>query len=128
CGYPDERVHPAADVFTRSRRPWSYDARTEQPGEASAYAVVYTSGTTGRPKASQVVHRCSMHSGISYSRVLHLTSEDRSAVLFPLYYISAMHAHMLPIMLVGGACVLVPSATPAQFVGVLAEHRITWAY
>ena len=49
-------------------------------------------------------------------------------MLFPLYYISAMHAHLLPIMLVGGTCVLVSSVTPAQFVTVLADHAITWAY
>ena len=127
-GRPEVRIDAIGDRLTGRHRRWSYDPGTERPDEAAAYAVVYTSGTTGRPKASQVVHRCSMHSGISYSRLLHLTSEDRSAVLFPLYYISAMHAHMLPLMLVGGACVLVPSAGPAEFVGVLADQSITWAY
>ncbi len=126
-GLPGDRVRPIGDHLTGRRRPWSYDP-SQRPDESSTYAVVYTSGTTGRPKASQVVHRCSMHSGITYSRVLHLTSEDRSAVLFPLYYISAMHAHLLPIMLVGGTCVVVSSVTPAEFVTVLAEHAITWAY
>lgn len=125
--YPAERVRPVGDHLTGRSRPWSYGA-DERPDEASTYAVVYTSGTTGRPKASQVVHRCTMHSGITYSRVLHLTSEDRSAVLFPLYYISAMHAHLLPIMLVGGTCVLVANATPAEFVALLRAQRITWAY
>jgi long-chain acyl-CoA synthetase len=122
------RVEPIGDRLTGRRRPWSYDPATDRPDEAAAYAVVYTSGTTGRPKASQVVHRCSLHSAISYSRVLHLTSEDRSAVLFPLYYISAMHAHLLPIMLVGGTCVLAASPGPAEFARVLAEQAITWAY
>jgi acyl-CoA synthetase (AMP-forming)/AMP-acid ligase II len=127
-GYPAERVRSVGDHLTDRRRPWAYDPATQRPDEAAAFAVVYTSGTTGRPKASQVVHRCSMHSGISYSRMLHLTSDDRSAVLFPLYYISALHAHLLPILLVGGACVLVASATPAEFVDVLASQAITWAY
>ena len=121
-------VRAIGDHLTGRRRPWAYDAASQQPDEAAAYAVVYTSGTTGRPKASQVVHRCSLHSAISYSHVLHLTSEDRSAVLFPLYYISAMHAHLLPIMLAGGTCVLVESPSPARFAAILAEQAITWAY
>jgi acyl-CoA synthetase (AMP-forming)/AMP-acid ligase II len=75
----------------------------EQPREDATYAVVYTSGTTGRPKASQVVHRCSVHSGMSYQRVLQLGPDDVTAVLFPMYYISAMHAHVLPAMLAGRA-------------------------
>jgi len=127
-GFPADRVRAIGDHLTGRRRPWSYDPATQQPDEAATYAVVYTSGTTGRPKASQVVHRCSVHSGITYSRVLHLTSDDRSAVLFPLYYISGMHAHLLPIMLVGGTCVLVSDASPIRFVEVLASERITWAY
>jgi len=69
-----------------------------------------------------------MHSGITYSRVLHLTAEDRTAVLFPLYYISAMHAHMLPMMLMGGTCVLVAAPTPLEFLEVLEAQRISWMY
>ncbi len=127
AGLGPDRVRPIADHLTGRRRPWAYRAE-DRPDEAETYAVVYTSGTTGRPKASQVVHRCSMHSGITYSRVLHLTADDRTAVLFPLHYISAMHAHLLPMMLVGGVCVLVPAATPREFLEVLDRQRITWMY
>ncbi len=99
------------------------------PGpDSTAYAVVYTSGTTGRPKASKVVHRCSVHSGMSYQRVLQLEPGETTAVLFPLTYISAMHAHVLPAMLAGASCVLVDTTSPARFLDVLAEHQIGWAY
>jgi len=127
AGLAPGRVRLLGDQFTGRRRPWAY-TDADRPDEAATYAVVYTSGTTGRPKASQVVHRASMHSGITYSRVLHLTGADRTAVLFPLYYISAMHAHMLPMMLVGGTCVVVAGPTPSQFLEVLVDQRITWMY
>jgi long-chain acyl-CoA synthetase len=94
----------------------------------ATYAVVYTSGTTGRPKASQVVHRCSVHSAMSYQRILRLGPADRTAVLFPLYYISAMHAHVLPAMLGGARMVFADPPRPRAFVRMLAEQRITWAY
>ncbi len=127
AGMAPDRVRPLGEHLTGRRRPWSYTG-ADRPDEAATYAVVYTSGTTGHPKASQVVHRCSIHSGITYSRVLHLTAADRTAVLFPLYYISAMHAHLLPMMLVGGLCVLVAEPTPRQFLRVLVSQRITWMY
>ena len=76
--------------------------------------MVFTSGTTGRPKASQVVHRCSVHSGMSYQRVLQLQPGEVTAVLFPMYYISAMHAHVLPALLAGATCVLVDTTSPAR--------------
>jgi len=81
-----------AALVTAAPTAWTCPARDP----ASTYAVVYTSGTTGRPKASQVVHRASVHSGMSYQRVLQLGPHDVTAVLFPMYYISAMHAHVLP--------------------------------
>jgi len=127
AGLPHGQVRSVGDHFTGRRRAWSYTAG-DRPDEAATFAVVYTSGTTGRPKASQVVHRCSMHSGITYSRVLNLTADDRAAVLFPIYYISALHAHLLPMMLVGGACVLVATTTPREFLTILADQRITWMY
>jgi acyl-CoA synthetase (AMP-forming)/AMP-acid ligase II len=118
----------AASVLLASGRPWAYDASADQPDEAATYCLVHTSGTTGRPKASRVVHRCSVHSAMSYASLLELGPQDVSAVLFPLYYISAMHAHVLPALLTGGACLLLPGATPAGYVDALAAHRVTWAY
>ena len=106
---------------------WSY-GDDERPGEDETYAVVFTSGTTGRPKASQVVHRCSIHSGMSYQRVLQLQPGDVTAVLFPLYYISAMHAHVLPAFLAGATCVLVGATSPREYVEVLRRHGVSWAY
>ena len=108
-------------------RPWSYEPAAA-PDEAAAYAVVYTSGTTGRPKASQVVHRASIHSAMSYQRLLQLAPDDVTAVLFPLYYISAMHAHVLPAMLSGASCVLVDTTSPRDYVELLRAERVTWAY
>ncbi|MCW2607962.1 MAG: O-succinylbenzoic acid--CoA ligase, partial [Frankiales bacterium] len=100
----------------------------QAPDEADTYAVVFTSGTTGRPKASQVVHRASVHSGMSYQRVLQLTPDDVTAVLFPLTYISAMHAHVLPAMLAGASCVLVDTTSPTAYVAALRQHAVSWAY
>ena len=107
--------------------PWSFSA-AQRPDEASTYAVVYTSGTTGRPKASQVVHRASVHSGMSYQRVLQLGPDDVTAVLFPMYYISAMHAHVLPAMLAGASCLLVDTQSPREYVELLRTRAVSWAY
>jgi acyl-coenzyme A synthetase/AMP-(fatty) acid ligase len=65
---------------------------------------------------------------MSYQRILSLAADDVTAVLFPMYYISAMHAHVLPAMLVGARCVLVDGATPQSYVALLREHGVTWAY
>lgn len=89
---------------------------------------MHTSGSTGRSKASKVVHRCSVHSGMSYQRVLQLAPGETTAVLFHLGYISALHAHVLPAMLTGGCSLLLDSASPRSYLPSLAEHDVAWAY
>jgi acyl carrier protein len=118
----------AEELLLASGEPWSYDPGVDRPDEAATYCLVHTSGTTGRPKASRVVHRASVHSAMSYAHLLDLQPEDVSAVLFPLYYISAMHAHVLPALLTGGSCLLLPEASPSGYVEALARHGVTWAY
>ncbi len=127
AGLAPHRVRAFGDHLTGRRRAWAYTSE-QQPDEAGAYAVVYTSGTTGRPKASRVVHRASVHSGLSYARALGLGPDDVTTVVFSLTYISAMHAHLLPMLAVGGRCVLVAEAGPTELVDVIARERATWVY
>ncbi len=118
---------PLAEVLREApERPWVPGASGLPP--ESPYAVVFTSGTTGRPKASLVVHRASVHSGMSYQRILQLEPDDVTAVLFPMYYISAMHAHVLPAMLAGARIVLVDTQSPRDYVELLRSEGVTWAY
>lgn len=124
AGLPADRVRSLAELTsTESSAPLSCAA-----AEADTYAVVWTSGSTGRSKASRVVHRCSIHSGMTYQRVLGLRPGERTAVVFPLYYISALHAHVLPAMLAGATSVLVAAPEPARWLRLLAEHEVAWAY
>lgn len=135
AGVPADRVAPLDSLGFRAgpavrpdRIAHTGTVAPGAPAEDDTYQVVWTSGTTGRPKASKVVHRCSVHSGMSYQKVLGLRPGDTTAVLFPLYYISAMHAHVLPAMLAGATCVLVESGDHGRWLDLLAEHEVAWAY
>ncbi len=126
--FPLDGAEPLAEVLAEAGpHRWAYRPE-ERPAEDETYAVVFTSGTTGRPKAAQVVHRCSVHSGMSYQRLLQLRPGETTAVLFPLYYISAMHAHVLPAFLAGATCVLVDPSSPREYVELLRRHEVSWAY
>jgi acyl-coenzyme A synthetase/AMP-(fatty) acid ligase len=126
--YPLPGAESLADVLREATpRPWAF-TEAQRPAEDATYAVVFTSGTTGRPKASQVVHRCSVHSAMSYQRVLQLEPGEVTAVLFPMYYISAQHAHVLPAMLAGATCLLLDGPSPREYVDLLHRHRVSWAY
>jgi acyl-CoA synthetase (AMP-forming)/AMP-acid ligase II len=125
AGMADDRVALIGDRLTGTRRPWRGDA-VAFPDQDDVYGVVYTSGTTGRPKASQLAHRCSMHSATAYVRTLALTERDRTAISFPLYYVTGHVAQVTPMMLVGGVSVPVVDLASSKFVQLIAQRRITY--
>ncbi len=125
AGLPADRVLDVGDHLCGRRRPWLGPA-VPFPHEDTTYAVIYTSGTTGRPKASQVVHRCTMHSAIAYVRTLALTPADRTAIVFPLYYVTGHVAQVTPMMLAGGTSVTVDEVVPRELVQLIGRRRITY--
>lgn len=120
-------ARPIGDTLTGRRTPWrgNYPDRPF-PDQDDVYGIIYTSGTTGHPKASQLVHRATMHSAIAYIRTLGLTGEDRTPLVFPLYYITAHVAQVTPMMLVGGTSITVAHYDTAGLVTLMSERHATY--
>lgn len=70
------------------------------------YCLLYTSGTTGRPKGVMIPHRMVVWNG--YNTVVNwgLREDDRSPVFTPLYHAGALGAFLVPIFTVGGTIIL----------------------
>ena len=70
------------------------------------YCLLYTSGTTGRPKGVITPHR--MVAWNAYNTVIcwQLTEDDVSPIFTPLYHAGGLGAFLTPILLAGGTIVL----------------------
>ncbi|MFO0697220.1 MAG: class I adenylate-forming enzyme family protein [Polyangiales bacterium] len=71
-------------------------AGPDASGEELA-AVVYTSGTTGRPKGVMLAHRNIVANTESIVEYLELTSDDVAGMVMPFYYVygnSVIHTHI----------------------------------
>ncbi len=76
--------------------------------------LVYTSGTTGRPKGAMLSHGNLLHNVESCRLVLETVAEDRMAVLLPMFHSFMLCVGVLLPLLVGGSIVLIRSLHPPR--------------
>jgi fatty-acyl-CoA synthase len=82
------------------------DTGLEPCAPDDVYCLLYTSGTTGRPKGVMIPHRMVVWNG--YNTVVNwgLREDDRSPIFTPLYHAGALGAFLMPIFTVGGTIIL----------------------
>ena len=97
------------------------------PPAAEAVALLmYTSGTTGRPKGVMLTQaNLAANAGaIAAEHALH--SGDRVLGVLPLYHINAFAVTMLAPLASGGSVAMAPKFSAARFWAQAAEHGCSW--
>ncbi|CAJ1497538.1 AMP-binding protein [[Mycobacterium] burgundiense] len=116
------------------------DARTEdtidhggapEPASADeAVLIVYTSGTTGKPKGAVLSRENMIAQTISYLQVFSSTRDgDVSLISTPLFHIAALGA-VLPNLVVGHTTIVLPSGAfdAETFLDTVEQHGVTSAF
>ena len=95
--------------------------------EASDHALLmYTSGTTGRPKG--VVHDQSslLAGGWTVALAHELTPQDRALMVLPFFHINGLCVTLMGPLVSGGAAIVVEKFSLSRFWGWARDHRATW--
>lgn len=88
--------------------------------------LLYTSGTTGKPKGAILSHR-NMIAGGEYTTSAHrLTSDDRGLCSLPLYHINAEIVSAVAPLLSGGSVVMPHRFSVSNFWELISTYRCTW--
>ncbi len=92
--------------------------------------VMYTSGTTGRPKGAMLTYQNLITQTITAMGVLRLVEPDEvAAITSPLFHIASI-GHVIPSLMLGHSMVLVETGRfePGTFLDLLAAHSVTSAF
>ena len=94
-------------------------------GEEDVAMILYTSGTTGRPKGAMLAHGNIVHSAMLFEACMQLTMADRSIAAVPLAHVTGVVANIMSMARCAGGLVILHEFKAAAFLRVAARERIT---
>jgi long-chain acyl-CoA synthetase len=106
----------------RGRKP----ERQATPSRDDIAFLVYTSGTTGVPKAAMNTHGNVSFNGQSIQRQYSLEPGDRIFALAPLFHITGIIANILLPWALAAPVIMVYRFEPRVVLDALSEHRPAW--
>lgn len=93
--------------------------------EEDLYAIMYTSGTTGRPKGVMHRHRDMVDQSLILISSLKLTEHDRGLVTAPMFHCAELHCAFLPRVHVGATNIITHHFEPKQTLQIIEDEKIT---
>ncbi|PYM79299.1 MAG: hypothetical protein DME09_21615, partial [Candidatus Rokuibacteriota bacterium] len=117
------------EAYYRTPYPELFAERPSPPPvlvhEEDAAFIMYTSGTTGRPKGAMGTHLGIINSAITYERCYGLGDGERTLVAVPLFHVTGLIAQFLTLAHLGGTVVVMPTFDAAEALRLIDAERIT---
>lgn len=98
---------------------------TARGGADDTCAILYTSGTTGKPKGAQLTHSNLLTNAVVTSELFDNPEDEVHLLFLPLFHAFAQGYHMNPAFLKGATIVMLPRFDPAEVLRVLKGEPIT---
>ena len=93
--------------------------------EEDTAIILYTSGTTGRPKGAMLSHLGICHSALHYECCMALTSNDRAIVAVPMSHVTGVIALIAAMVRAAAALIVMPAFKAGEFLELAASERMT---
>jgi fatty-acyl-CoA synthase len=87
--------------------------------------VVYTSGTTGRPKGAVLRQEALLWNAAMSQHMHGLTADDHVLTVLPLFHVGGLNIQTTPALQLGATVTIHPRFTPAATLAAFAEDRPT---
>ncbi|UFZ05228.1 acyl--CoA ligase [Bradyrhizobium ontarionense] len=117
--------HPQRSGFAALADHAAHEARVEVAEEDTAM-ILYTSGTTGRPKGAMLAHCNIVHSSMIYEACLGLTHADRSIAAVPLGHVTGVVANITSMARCAGTLIIMPEFKAGEYLKLAARERVTY--
>ena len=99
-----------------------------RPGDGrpagSTWYLLYTSGTTGRPKGVIHTFRMALANHVNIGTAIGLSAADTTAAFLPNFHTAGINLHALPTLIAGGRVILMETFEAEAFVDLIERRRL----
>jgi acyl-CoA synthetase (AMP-forming)/AMP-acid ligase II len=94
--------------------------------EEDTAVILYTSGTTGRPKGAMLTNLSIVNSALAYEHCMALSQDDRCLMSVPLSHVTGLIAGIAATACCAGTLIIMPAFRATDFLALAAAERMTY--
>lgn len=123
--FADEETPDYAEDFEQLLNLGSQEKPNVEVDENDMYIMMYTSGTTGRPKGVLHRHRDMVHHGFIMMQCMGITKNDIGLSAAPLNHTAELHTSFLPRVQVGATNILLHHFDTPKVLQTIQDEKVT---
>ena len=124
---PRRRINVCEDQWLESLCSTDIAPISPEISEEDLFAILYTSGTTGKPKGAMLTHLGVVHSCLHWCDAFGLGDNESTLCCVPWAHVSGLCGVLLPFLFQGGKLVMVPEFKSRTALELAQAHQITHA-
>ncbi|WP_449539387.1 acyl-CoA synthetase [Ferdinandcohnia sp. Marseille-Q9671] len=93
--------------------------------ENDPLAIIYTGGTTGKPKGVVLSHQSIIWNGLNTILSWNLSAEDVTLTYMPMFHTGGLNALSIPILMMGGKVVIARNFEPTRAIQIINQEECT---
>lgn len=98
-----------------------------RPASTDTVGILYTSGTTAKPKGVVVTNANYIYAGETVAKAIRMAPDDRHLVVLPLFHGNAQYYSTMSALVTGASLVLTPRFSASRFFDLAIDHQCTVA-
>ncbi|MGI8493807.1 MAG: AMP-binding protein, partial [Pyrinomonadaceae bacterium] len=113
------------DDWTQTPRPEGFDSKPTPAKPEDLAVLMYTSGTTGKPKGVPLTHGNIFYEANGCQEVMHIKETEVVLSVLPLFHVFAQVVNLWVIAIAGGTICYVKELVPAELTSAFQTGEIT---
>ena len=95
-----------------------------RPSLDDVLTLMYTAGTTGRPKGALITYRMVFYNAVNIGLAVDLTSRSTTLVVLPTFHTGGLNLYANPCLHLGGTVVLMRSFEPGETLRLISDPEL----